>query len=48
MTKFYIADCPEDTTIFNWISQSLDFDTAKADVKNRVFFRLQQQGQRSR
>jgi hypothetical protein len=34
MTKFYIADCPEDTTIFNWISQSLDFDTAKADVKN--------------
>jgi len=33
MTKFYVKDCPEKSTLFNWISQDLDFDSAKKDVK---------------
>jgi hypothetical protein len=32
MKKFYVKDCPEDKSLFQWISNEVDFDTAKKDV----------------
>jgi hypothetical protein len=34
MKKFYVKDCPEDKSLFDWMNQNLDFETAKKDVKN--------------
>lgn len=30
--KFYVKDCPEDKTIFQWISSQLDFETAYNNI----------------
>jgi hypothetical protein len=36
MNKFYVKDCPEDQTIFQWIKSKTDIDTAYNDVKCSV------------
>lgn len=33
MKKFYVKDCPEHISLFDWISHELDFNTAKKDIK---------------
>jgi len=34
MNMFYVKDCPENLSLFDWISRTIDFDTAKKDVKS--------------
>jgi hypothetical protein len=36
MTKFYVKNCPENKTLFQWIDENLDFKTAIKDVKSPV------------
>lgn len=38
MKKFYIKDCPEDKSLFQWISSEVDFETAKKDVPFKKCF----------
>lgn len=36
MNKFFISDCPEDQTIFQWISSQIDMETAFKDTRCSV------------
>jgi hypothetical protein len=33
MTKFYVKDCPENKTLYQWIDNCLDFKTAIKDIR---------------